>query len=31
LPGMSELTGLRGEASYRHDEAGARVTLTYTV
>ena len=21
----------RGEASYRHDEAGARVTLTYTV
>ena len=29
--GTGELTGLRGEASYRHDETGARLTLSFTL
>ena len=29
--GTGELRGLRGEAVFAHDDAGARVTLTYTL
>jgi hypothetical protein len=29
--GTGELTGLRGTCVYAHDDAGARVTLTYTL
>jgi Protein of unknown function (DUF3224) len=29
--GTGELVGLRGEAVFAHDDAGARVTLTFTV
>jgi hypothetical protein len=29
--GTGELAGLRGDAVYRHDETGARLTLTYAL
>ena len=29
--GTGELRGLRGDAEFAHDDAGARVTLTYTL
>lgn len=29
--GTGELSGLRGDATYQHDETGARLTLTYTI
>jgi len=29
--GTGELAGLRGDAAYAHDEAGARLTLSYTL
>ncbi len=29
--GTGELEGIRGDAAYAHDEAGARLTLSYTL
>jgi hypothetical protein len=29
--GTGELSGLRGDAMFAHDDAGARVTLTFTL